>query len=67
MGSLHDTVTWYKNTLLDGKRSSEARKTLRLHYSKNLNILWPGLSLRGGGQGFAPASMNMAPDTFKGK
>ena len=32
----------------------------------NLNHL-PGLSLRGGGQGFSPATMNVAPGYFQRK
>ena len=32
---LHDTVTWYKETFLDGKRRRGTRKTKRLHHSKS--------------------------------
>lgn len=31
---LHETVTWEKTTLLDGKRRQGARKTEKLHSSK---------------------------------
>ena len=58
MVPVHEMVTWYKNTLLNGRQHRGARKT---------KVRNTGLSLTGGGWGFPPATKNEAPAYFHRK
>ena len=58
MGPVHEMVTWYKNTLLNGRRHRGARIT-------KVNIT--RLSLTAGGWGFPLATKNEAPGYFHKK
>lgn len=42
MGPLQNTVTWGKNTLLDGKRRSGAGKIKKLHHSTTNMLSFQG-------------------------
>ena len=58
MDPVHEMVTWYKNTLLNGRRHRGARKT-------KVNI--QGCHFTGRGCGFPPATKNEAPGYFHRK